>query len=465
MNFPNLIQQVDMSIIFSKKNGRYVMKLFLKKALVIFTSSALLFTTLSTWAWAEDSPIVQPEGETTSTVLEADVNAIAITKIENYDNMGVSLSWDSVEGAVKYLVEITKDGVFENALESALPNIDISDMTEGVQYIFSVKALDEAGAVIADGSSECTLVKPVTPVMEKVENFRYVRGYSSVQLKWSKVPGATGYRIYCRLVKGAASDKVMPRTPKATVKGTSYKMSMYPERKYNFWIVAYGTVDGQAVESEPILMKNVQKAHPLYYSLKLKKKVTIKCSCSGHKNVSRTFQKGETVLAYWFNEGVYKVSIASHTYKLKALYVSGGQCKPESKNPLSKEEIEYFVKEVKKKHKTKYIIVATLYTQHGYLMKKDSKGVYKMVREFPLSSGKAATPTPRGTNLKVWQRLTTWHGRPKWLCFYSINAFHGLKSGEKIRGNTNSHGCIRVNNSDRDYLWKTVPLNSGVIIY
>lgn len=442
------------------------MKQFLKKSLIIFTSTALLFTTVVTGAWAEDTPAVQPEAAIASAAeADADAGTITVTRNENLDSMSVSLSWESVEGAVKYIVEITKDGVLENTLASEVPTVDISDMKEGAQYTFSVKALDEADAVVAEGSSECTLIKPESPVMETVKNFRYVRGYSSVQLKWSKVPGATGYRIYCRLVKGAATDKVMPSTPKATVKGTSYKMSMYPERKYNFWIVAYGTVDGHSVESEPVTLKNVQKAHPLYYSLKLKKKVSLKCSCSSHKNVSRTFQKGETVLAYWFNEGVYKVSIGSHTYKLKAIYVSGGQCKPESKNPLSKEEIEYFVKEVKKKHKTKYIIVATLYTQHGYLMKRDGSGVYRMVREFPLSSGKAATPTPRGTKLKVWQRLSTWHGRPKWLCFYSINAFHGLKSGEKIRGNTNSHGCIRVNNSDRDYLWKTVPLNSGVIVY
>ena len=272
-------------------------------------------------------------------------------------------------------------------------------------------------------------------------------------------------KVYCRWINGTSNDNVMPSTPLATVKGTSYKMAMYPERKYNFWIVAYSGSGASAIVSEAALVKNVQKAHPLYYTLRLKKTTTLKCKCGGHRAVKTTFKKGSTVSAYWFSKGVYRIKLGKHRYSIKAIYCSGGQSKPEANNPLNKEEIEYFIKELKPKKKTKYIIVATLYTQHGYLMKRDSKGTYRMVREFPLSSGKAATPTPRGTKLKIWKRIKKRHGRPKWMCFYSINAFHGLKGREKIRGNTSSHGCIRLNNTDRDYLWKTVPLNSGVVVY
>ena len=98
-------------------------------------------------------------------------------------------------------------------------------------------------------------------------------------------------------------------------------------------------------------------------------------------------------------------------------------------------------------------------------MKRDSKGVYRLEKDFICGSGKAETPSPRGMNMKIWNRISYRNGRPRWSCYNQINAFHGLKGKEYLRGRTVSHGCIRVNNVDRDYIWNNVPLNSSVIVY
>ena len=52
---------------------------------------------------------------------------------------------------------------------------------------------------------------------------------------WSKVDGATGYKVYMRLIQGKSTDTVMPSKPTATTKSTSYVKALSPEKKYNVW--------------------------------------------------------------------------------------------------------------------------------------------------------------------------------------------------------------------------------------
>lgn len=436
----------------------------LRQLIVTLISSTMVFSSVGMcFAEVEGNTAEPLTVEETQT---AEIHDISIREAASTEYNVVAIEWDAVEGAIKYHVELSSNGEIIKSLDTESNSAEITELAAGELYLAKVTAYDAEENLLNEGTIETYAKNPIDTYLPPVGNVRYLRGYNTVKMIWSKVDGATGYKVYMRLIQGKSTDTVMPSKPTATTKSTSYVKALSPEKKYNVWIVAYKTEASRTITSEPYLLKKVQKAHPLYYDVKLKKTMKVKCSCSGHKSKApKTFYAGETYSAYWFSKGIYRVKSGSHMYFIPAIKCKAAQCSPEAKNPLTKEEIEYFVKEAKPKRKTKKLLVAMLFTQRVYVMKRDSKGVYRMEKDFICGSGKAETPSPRGMNMKIWKRIKYRNGRPRWSCYNQINAFHGLKGKEYLRGRTVSHGCIRVNNVDRDYIWNNVPLNSSVIVY
>jgi len=155
-------------------------------------------------------------------------------------------------------------------------------------------------------------------------------GYDDVKVTWSKVSGVSGYKVYCK--KSTASSYTLLKTTTAT----SYKKANLSDGvKYDFKVVAYKKVNGNACE-------NAGKTSSLYT---LKKVAGVKAAKSGSKvKVSWTNINGETgyqisqatsksktkvVVTYKTASGKYKNVSAkkgkTYYYKVRAYKVVDGK--------------------------------------------------------------------------------------------------------------------------------------------
>ncbi len=155
-------------------------------------------------------------------------------------------------------------------------------------------------------------------------------GYDDVKVSWSKVSGASGYKVYYK--KSSASSWTLLKTTTAT----SYKKANLSDGvKYDFKVVAYKKVNGNACE-------NAGKTSGIYT---LKKVAGVKAAKSGSKvKVSWTNINGETgyqisqatsksktnvVATYKTTSGKYKTVSAkkgkTYYYKVRAYKVVDGK--------------------------------------------------------------------------------------------------------------------------------------------
>lgn len=155
-------------------------------------------------------------------------------------------------------------------------------------------------------------------------------GYDDVKVSWSKVSGASGYKVYYK--KATASSWTLLKTTTAT----SYKKANLSDGvKYNFKVFAYKKVNGNACE-------NAGKTSSIFT---LKKVAGVKVAKSGSKvKVSWTNISGETgyqisqatsksktkiVATYKTTSGKYKTVSAKkgkiYYYKVRAYKVVDGK--------------------------------------------------------------------------------------------------------------------------------------------
>ena len=146
----------------------------------------------------------------------------------------ITLKWNAVEGVSGYRVYVKNHST--NTWDIAVrttgkkTSTTISDLTPGTKYTFAVRAYMNTGALIiwSPGYSEFnTLTKP--GVTDKVTTSQTS---DSVTLKWNKVPGATGYRIY--VVKNGKW-KALKTTTALTYTATGLNSGT----KYTFAVKAY----------------------------------------------------------------------------------------------------------------------------------------------------------------------------------------------------------------------------------
>ena len=96
----------------------------------------------------------------------------------------------------------------------------------------------------------------------------------------------------------------------------------------------------------------------------------------------------------------------------------------------------------------------------------------KVVRVFPVSTGRPGLATPKGTFKISWQ-VNAWYDslafpgtmlyRPKF--FYKGDAIHGLVSDSSVLPYPDSHGCVRTKKKDVDWLWKTWKSTDRIHLY
>lgn len=376
----------------------------------------------------------------------------------------VVISWDAAADATGYVVTV-KEGneVVYTSGDELLTETSLEYKPEEGHDKLAVEVSavkDSADNVIAAGSCEIKAAKLKAP-----KGLTAVRGYKNVKLRWNKVPGAAGYKVY--IARNTGSNQKRPSKPitydsKETDTSCTLK-DLTRGEYYRVWVVPYRKASDKSTYGDAAT-KVTAKVHTLYYTATLREKVTLYCHCGGHIGKAKTLKAGYKVHAYGYTSGKYVFKIGGHTYHVSSIRCRSAKAITDHGNAYTNEEAEYFISQLtkNKKSKTGYIVWASLYTQNVYILKwKDGK--YKVIRSFVCGSGKPATPSPTGKNKSIWYKMRRYHGRNYWSCYSSYNAFHGLKR-EKLKGKTMSHGCIRVNDVDAKYIYSNVPKNTRVIV-
>lgn len=135
----------------------------------------------------EGTHVVVPGGNVPVTVTPSGLTATAV------DTDSVQLRWSPVAGAASY--RVYRSGSTTNIASSLDGSARIDGLQAGTEYTFYVAAVSAGGTVGPRSTGAKATTKKVTlkaPTGVKVTK----RTKSTVSLSWSKVAGATGYRIY-----------------------------------------------------------------------------------------------------------------------------------------------------------------------------------------------------------------------------------------------------------------------------
>ena len=136
---------------------------------------------------------VSPIG-TVKAIVYYGLKAPTLTKPERTDN-GLKLSWTEVPGAAKYAVyrRVGENGQWQrHTVVAGVSYLDRS-VENGIRYYYTVRCLDDAGAIQSEESSVQTkeyfrLAGPVMTGAEK-EN-------KTIRVSWNAVKGAAKYAVY-----------------------------------------------------------------------------------------------------------------------------------------------------------------------------------------------------------------------------------------------------------------------------
>lgn len=120
-------------------------------------------------------------------------------ELKNYYSNSIKVEWDKVSGAEKYIVyrKDTKNDSFTKIAETKSRQFKDTDIVNGRKYTYSIKVKGEnTGTSGYSKNSKITALKRPTEIKLSCTP-------SGVNISWTKMSSATGYRIY-RKVKGSS---------------------------------------------------------------------------------------------------------------------------------------------------------------------------------------------------------------------------------------------------------------------
>ena len=148
------------------------------------------------------------------------------------------LSWNAVDGAVKYWIYRSTDGknfsYYDKTTNTTYTN---SSTTIGTTYYYKVKAVNANGAASAYSVAKSIQCKPAAPSVS------IYRTNGKPQLKWSAVTGATKYWIY------RSTDGVNFKYFDSTTKTSYTNSGAASGTKYYYRVKAVAVVNGKNVVS------------------------------------------------------------------------------------------------------------------------------------------------------------------------------------------------------------------------
>lgn len=172
-----------------------------------------------------------------------------ITTTAGSDSM--TLKWSKVSNAAGYRVYVKVDGKWKSLKTGSAVTYTAENLTASTTYTFGVKAYRKSSGKTY--WSSLTTVKAKTKAMPDIKTPTATSTKDSVTLKWSKVAGASGYRVYQYKnnkwvkIKSVAANSY---TVKSLKSATTYKFKIKPYAKTDS-----GTVWGDT--SKTVTVKTV----------------------------------------------------------------------------------------------------------------------------------------------------------------------------------------------------------------
>ena len=153
----------------------------------------------------------------------------------------VKMSWNKVSGATGYRVYKynTSTKKWQTVANTKNTYYTFSKLKSGTTYKFTVRAYRTEGGKTYLSPKYSTFTTSTNPA---TVNFKLSAGSKKATVKWSKVTGATGYKVYYKTSKNG-SWKCLKT---ANNKTTSYtKTGLTKGKTYYFTVKAYRTVGGK----------------------------------------------------------------------------------------------------------------------------------------------------------------------------------------------------------------------------
>lgn len=149
----------------------------------------------------------------------------------------VTLKWGKVSGATGYAVYQHNGKSWVKIKTTSETKYTVKSLKTETTYKFMVKAYAKKnGGTIWSKSSKSVSAKTYDPTKTKITSITSTE--TSVTVKWSKVSGATGYRLYVRKNGEWSSVK--------TTSSLSYTVKkLKPATSYTYAVKAYKKVDGK----------------------------------------------------------------------------------------------------------------------------------------------------------------------------------------------------------------------------
>lgn len=157
----------------------------------------------------------------------------------------VTLKWSSVSGASGYRVYKydRKTKTYKKYKDTTKTSLKVTGLSAETKYTFKVAAYKKAGGVTKFGTqspARSVWTAPRQLSSSRITSKKTLKKTSSkwtVQLKWKKVSGASGYRVYYR--QSGGSWRLLKKT-----RSTTLKVSLKKGKSYSIRVAAYRTKNG-----------------------------------------------------------------------------------------------------------------------------------------------------------------------------------------------------------------------------
>lgn len=142
---------------------------------------------------SQNSPENNIDNGSDSLITTSEIKTLGTTVYKAIENTkdGVVLTWNKTVGADEY--EISKNGKVVKTVSSSVTSFEDNDVENNVKYTYSVRAKNEAGYDYAKEDISIRYMVAPSKITLKNEDGKVV-------VSWSKVEGATAYRVYRRII-------------------------------------------------------------------------------------------------------------------------------------------------------------------------------------------------------------------------------------------------------------------------
>lgn len=196
---------------------------------------------------------IKTDAELTTEELQAAKTTVSV-KAADYKT--AKITWKAVDNADKYQVyrSTSKNSGYSRIATVSGKSLKNVNLKTGKTYYYKVRAYAKINDT--DVYSKYSAVKSVKMSLGKVSSLKLETGKAKVTVKWSKVKGASGYKIYRSTKKSSGFKCVKTLKSGSTVKYVNKNLKK--GRNYYYKVKAYRAVDGKNVYGAYSSVKKVR---------------------------------------------------------------------------------------------------------------------------------------------------------------------------------------------------------------